>query len=200
MDEPIGLSPVPVPMRWLLSPVDWNVSDGGLTIAAGPRTDLFVDPETRAKTVTAPALTAPLQGDFTLSARVRADLAATFDAGVLVLWADPRAWAKLCLERSPDGRAMIVSVVTRDVSDDCNSFTVDGDHVWLRISRFGGTFAFHASTDAASWRLVRYFAHDEAPRMSVGFLAQSPTGEGCSVTFDDIRYSPDRPGDLRSGD
>ncbi|MBC6461797.1 DUF1349 domain-containing protein [Actinomadura sp. HBU206391] len=187
-------------MRWLLSPTDWSVSEGELTIAAGPHTDLFVDPETRTKTVTAPALVAPLRGDFTLSARVRADLAATFDAGVLVLWAGPRAWAKLCLERSPQGEATIVSVVTRDVSDDCNAFTVDGDQVWLRISRFGGTFAFHASTDGNHWRLVRLFAHDDASRMEVGFIAQSPTGDGCSVAFDDIRYSPDRPADLRNGD
>ncbi|GAA2072854.1 DUF1349 domain-containing protein [Actinomadura alba] len=200
MDEPIDLSPVPVPMRWLLTPKDWSVSDGALTITAGPRTDLFVDPETGVKTVTAPALTAPLPGDFTLSARVRADLTADFDAGVLMLWANPRAWAKLCLERSPQGESTIVSVVTRDVSDDCNSFTVDGDHVWLRISRFGGTFAFHAATDGRYWRLIRLFAHDEAQRMSVGFLAQSPTGDGCGVTFDDIRYSPGRPADLRNGD
>jgi regulation of enolase protein 1 (concanavalin A-like superfamily) len=200
MDEQIELSGVPAPMQWLLTPEDWRLSDGGLTITAGPRTDLFADPETRTKTVTAPALTAAVHGDFWLSARVRPELAATYDAGVLVLYAHPRAWAKLCLERSPQGRATVVTVVTREVSDDCNSFTVDDDHVWLRITRFGGTVAFHASGDGKFWQLVRYFTHDEAPHMKIGFLAQSPTGEGCSVTFDDIRCSPGRPGELRNGE
>ena len=199
-DEQVDLEGVPATMGWLLTPKAWDLADGTLSITAGPSTDLFVDPETGTKTVTAPALLGTLPGDFRLSARVRPELTATYDAGVLLLYAHARAWAKLCLERSPQGRATVVSVVTREVSDDCNSFSVDGDHVWLRITRFGGTVAFHASTDGAFWHLVRYFSHDEAARMRVGFLAQSPTGGGCQVTFDDIRHSPDRPADLRGGD
>jgi regulation of enolase protein 1 (concanavalin A-like superfamily) len=34
----------------------------------------------------------------------------------------------------------------------------------------------------------------------VGFEAQSPVGEGCGVRFEDIRYSPTRLGELRSGE
>ena len=68
---------------------------------------------------------------------------------------------------------MVVSVVTRGVSDDCNSFVVDGTSVWLRIARIGGAFAFHASTDGVGWSFVRYFALATAGEPSVGFAAQS---------------------------
>jgi regulation of enolase protein 1 (concanavalin A-like superfamily) len=213
MDQLLTISDVPAPFHWQRPPAGWDLSGERLTITAGPRTDLFVDPETGTETVTAPALTAAFDGDFQLSARVRADLTATFDAGVLVAYAHPRSWAKLCLERSPQGRATVVSVVTRGTSDDCNSFVVDGDAAWLRITRFGDTMAFHAATDgrclsppdgtqsgAPPWHLIRFFRHDEAQQMSAGFLAQSPTGEGCSAVFDDIGYSPTRPADLRSGE
>jgi regulation of enolase protein 1 (concanavalin A-like superfamily) len=200
MDQLLTISEVPAPFHWQRPPAGWDLSGERLTITAGPRTDLFVDPETGTETVTAPALTAAFDGDFQLSARVRADLTATFDAGVLVAYAHPRSWAKLCLERSPQGRATVVSVVTRGTSDDCNSFVVDGDAAWLRITRFGDTVALHAATDGSFWHLIRYFRHDEAQQMSAGFLAQSPTGEGCSAVFDDIGFSPTRPADLRNGE
>lgn len=139
-------------------------------------------------------------GDFLFSARVAVEFGASFDAGVLVLWRDERTWAKLCFEFSPEGRPMVVSVVTRGVSDDANAFVVDGPEVWLRIARIGDEFAFHASTDGRRWELVRHFALDGPGDLHVGFEAQSPTGEGCEVTFTDIRFDRRRLDDLRGGD
>ena len=60
-------------------------------------------------------------------------------------------------------------------------------------------FAFHASTDGAAWQLVRYFALDDSAGISAGFVAQSPTGEGCRAGFDEIRFEEGRLADLRSG-
>ena len=45
---------------------------------------------------------------------------------------------------------------------------------------------------------LRYFALD-AGSVRVGFLAQSPTGQGCSATFDHISYQPGAPENLRDG-
>jgi hypothetical protein len=33
----------------------------------------------------------------------------------------------------------------------------------------------------------------------IGFEGQSPTGDGCAVTFDEIRFRPERLADLRDG-
>ena len=162
---------------------------------------MFVDPQQSAEPkLNAPVLVGDPSGDFLLSARVTVDFAATYDAGVLVLYASDSVWAKLCFEYSPQREPMVVSVVTRGVSDDCNSFVVDGTSVWLRIARVGAAYAFHASTDGSGWSFVRHFALEAGAEPSVGFAAQSPTGEGCAVTFERIAYEATRLGDLRSGD
>jgi regulation of enolase protein 1 (concanavalin A-like superfamily) len=170
-----------------------------LTIEAVPRSDLFRDPQgAEPQLGAARRLVEPPEGDWLLSARVQADLCAAFDAGALILWADERTWAKLAFERSPQGAGMIVSVVTRGLSDDCNSTVVHDVAVWLRIARVGGAFAFHASRDGEHWDFVRHFALDGDPQ--VGFLAQSPTGDGLAATFSSIRLERTRLRDLRSGE
>lgn len=145
-------------------------------------------------------------GDFTLSARVRVvGERSTFDAGVLGLWRDDEHWAKLCFEFSPPGssvtasRAMVVSVVTDGWSDDVNSGVVDDDHIYLRIVRTGPAFAFHASPDGVRWDFVRLFRLAGSGLISVGFLAQAPTGPPCVARFDRIRLAEGAPSDLRDG-
>ena len=80
---------MPMPLRWLREPQSWSVPDGAsLLVAAGPRTDWFADPQLSAEpTLNAPALVGDPSGDFLLSARVTVDFAATYDAGVLALYA-----------------------------------------------------------------------------------------------------------------
>jgi regulation of enolase protein 1 (concanavalin A-like superfamily) len=118
----------------------------------------------------------PDRGDFTLAARVSVDFRSTFDAGVLLLWAHEHAWAKLCLELSPQGNPTVVSVVTRGVSDDCNSFVTERPEMWLRVARLGTAFAFHASTNGTSWELIRHFALDQDAEPFVGFSSSRPRG------------------------
>ena len=180
--------------------LDWTAPpQGPLRIEAGPRTDLFVDPGGAAPALDAPRLLGRVEGDFQLSARVSAELRATFDAGALIVHRDDHTWAKLALERSPEGEGMIVSVVTRGLSDDCNGRVVPGGSVWLRIARRGGACALHASDDGRRWELVRHFALDAPDGLAAGFLAQSPTGEGCAASFEDIRFAAVRLADLRDG-
>ncbi|HEY7795651.1 MAG TPA: DUF1349 domain-containing protein [Gaiellaceae bacterium] len=192
---------LPFPLEWLTEPASSSVrDDGSLVVTSGPRTDWFADPQRTAEPkLDAPALLGRVGGDFLLSARVTVDFAATYDAGVLVVHVSDRVWAKLCFEYSPDREPTVVSVVTRDVSDDCNSFVVDGSTVWLRIARLGAAFAFHASTDGSRWSLVRHFGLDLEAEPSIGFLVQSPTGAGCTATFDRIAFEAARLADLRSG-
>ena len=49
-------------------------------------------------------------------------------------------------------------------------------------------------------QLVRHFALPPAAEVAVGFMAQSPEGEGCQAMFDSIRYRTERLSDLRSGE
>ena len=169
-----------------------------LTLTAGPRTDLFVPPNGDPPVASAAIELHDVAGDFQLCARVAAPLAATFDAVALVVWASPEAWGKLALERSPQGDATIVSVVTRGVSDDANAWPA-GDTTWLRIARAGDSVAFHASPDGSVWALVRWFTFAGAREARAGFLVQSPTGEGLTGRFDEIAWSTEPLRDLRDG-
>lgn len=173
--------------------------DGPVTLTAAARTDWFVDPATGEATLDAEAQLEPVVGDFTLGAHVEVDFAATFDAGVLVVWRDQRTWAKLCFEYSPEREPMVVSVVTRGVSDDANSAVIGGNAVWLRIARIGGAFAFHYSLEGKRWHLVRHFALGGDGELQAGFLAQSPTGDGCSARFTHVRVRRETLADIRSG-
>src|SRR5471032_211863 len=146
--EPGSLLGLPFPLTWLRVPERWEIAAGALTIQAGGQTDWFVDPAGEAEPMlNAPALVGAVAGDFTLQARISVEFGSTFDAGVLMLHADDRCWAKLCFELSPQGLPMVVSVVTRGSSDDCNSRIVEGGGLWLRVARLGAAFAFHSSSD-----------------------------------------------------
>ncbi|MEU5906219.1 DUF1349 domain-containing protein [Micromonospora sp. NPDC047467] len=189
----------------------WRVDEanGAVTVSAQPRTDLFIDPsgsvdggEGPAPVLNAATLLGdlPPEGDFQFSARVTVAFGATFDAGVLLLWRDERCWGKLCFEFSPEAEPMIVSVICRGVADDANAFVVADRSVWLRVSRIGRVYAYHASLDGRTWQLIRVFGFDgETSRDRIGFAGQSPTGEGCGVTFDEIRFRAERLADLRDG-
>jgi regulation of enolase protein 1 (concanavalin A-like superfamily) len=186
--------------RWSGRPRAFNATGNGIEIDAGPDTDLFADPLADGLPVlTAPRLVGHVDGDLQLQARVDVGFAATYDAGALLVWVDETNWAKLCFEQVPDGRPMIVSVVTRGRSDDANGTVVDRGNVWLRVSRLGNAFAFHASTEGSAWQLVRYFALYPVSRVAYGFLAQSPTGKGCTATFSDISLRRQRLTELRDG-
>ncbi len=201
MEDHVTLSSLPAPLTWRTPPTEWWLSDAeSLTVTAGPITDLFINPQGGAPMLNAPRLLCPIEGDFLFSANVTVDFAAKFDAGVLLIWSDEAHWAKLCFEYSPRGIPMVVSVVTRDVSDDANGFEVANNQVWLRIARIGSAFAFHASTDGHQWELIRHFSLTAEAAIEIGLLAQSPTGSGCTATFDTVRFAAERLADIRSGE
>ncbi|HST82981.1 MAG TPA: DUF1349 domain-containing protein [Kineosporiaceae bacterium] len=189
-------------------PEAWSRGEqrGALNATALAHTDFYVNPggpdsadaESMLNAVT--LLGRPPEGDFQLSALVTVDFQAQYDAGVLFLWSDDKHWAKLCFEFSPAAEPMVVSVVTVDRSDDANAFVVDDRSVWLRMARVDGVYAYHASTDGKKWQLVRVFSlGDAVAEHTIGFEAQAPTGDGCTVTFDQIHFTQQRLDNIRDG-
>lgn len=198
--DSISIPNLPHPLHWLNPPESWNLSpEGQLTITSPGKADWFIDPQGAVNVSNAPVLLFPAADPCMLSAQVSVKHVATYDAGVLMVYEGPLAWAKFCLELSPRGDAMIVSVVTRGFSDDCNAFTVDGP-VYMRISKLEQAYAFHVSQDGKKWDLIRYFKLEDNRNAQLGFEAQSPTGDGCTASFRDIRFEPRLLTELRSGE
>lgn len=199
MDE-ITIPNLPHPLHWLNQAKSWDLSSKGEpSITAPAKTDWFIDPQGTVNVSSAPVLLFPISNPCILSARVTVDHLATYDAGVLMVYENPLAWAKLCLELSPQGRPTIVSVVTKGVSDDCNSFPLTGP-TYMRISKLEKAYAFHVSENSVIWELIRYFILDESRHTQMGFLAQSPMGNGCTASFADIHFEQRLLADIRSGE
>lgn len=170
-----------------------------LVIHAGVGTDAFVPPDGSPSTDRLPGVRMPLSSSpWAVSTCVEPTFRAAFDAGALVLRTKGAAWAKLAFERAPDGRVMAVSVVTRDRSDDANGPLVEGRGLWLRAAWTGQAHAFHISTDGNRWDFLRFFSLPD-PVVAIDFIAQSPTGTGCSVTFTEAKIANTAPQDLRDG-
>lgn len=196
----VDLTAIPQRLHWDVPPARYEGrGDDAMTITAPPRSDLFAAPDGSRTVESAPRLLFPVTGPCRLSARVSVDGDDAFDAGALMVRRSDRSWAKLCLERLPDGSKAVVSVVTRGHSDDCTSRTVEGDGIWLRIAVLEGSMAFHASDDGATWSLVRHFALDDGYSTRIGFACQAPVGDGCDARFDGVRFEPTLLDDLRSG-
>jgi hypothetical protein len=195
------LNSIPGEISWLNTPLSFDtVSGQSLEITAGPVSDWFHNPSADTVTNNAPvALFTPAGKNFTLSAKVSVDFKYTYDAGVLFLFVNENTWAKLCFEYSPQNEAMVVSVVTRGRSDDCNSTVIGSHTVYLRAYCQSNSVAFHYSTDGQYWRFVRHFTIGDLSELKIGFAAQSPTGKGCTVLFSEVNFRPGEIPDLRNG-
>lgn len=185
---PFMLLGLPSLLQWHGTPSDWRLTpDGGLSIVAGAQTDCFIEPAGAYAKDNAPcALWTPPDPNFLLSAKVTVGFSAAFDAGTIQLRATPTLWARVCFEYLPQGQPMVVSVVTRGVSDDCNSVVIDDNELYLRVARTPRTIAFHYSRDGHYWHFVRYFSLGAVENVRVGFSAQAPTGDTCTADFSEI--------------
>jgi len=104
----LKLPSLPFPLEPAGSPAPGcRILHGALILSAAAGTDMFVDPAGAAPEHVPDAgrfVGLPPAGDFTLAAQVRVEFASMYDAGVLLLHARDRHWAKLCFEYSPQLR------------------------------------------------------------------------------------------------
>src|SRR5689334_9009688 len=131
------LPTIPGEFQWQIPPIDWSLeAQQRLVILAGAETDWFIDPDGNYTKDNAPCAVAQITDDhFLLSAKVAVEFASAFDAGALQIRVAEDRWAKFAFEYSPQRQPTIVSVVTRRVSDDCNSVVIDGSEIYLRVAR-----------------------------------------------------------------
>jgi len=186
--EQPSLEGIPAPLTWQNEPVAWQVQHGTLTLRSGKESDWFVDPFDNTIHKSAPILLFQPADDYILTAKVRVTFTTKWDAGALMVWADDHHWAKLSYELSPDKKPTMVTVVTRGVSDDCNSMTIPGNEIYLQIAKSGPAYVFYASTDGKDWQVLRVFSLGDTRKPRVGFESQSPAGSGTEAIFSEIHY------------
>lgn len=175
-------------LSWENKPLGVTYDLGKLTIIAGRKTDMFRDPNATYNTDNAPKLLFPADSNFVFTVGITHSFANKWDAGGMVLKADSANWIKFCFEKDYTGARRVVSVVTRDISDDCNSVALTSNTVFFKMAKAGKVVTLYYSSDRKSWMLVRHFQFESSKPMMLGLLSQSPTGEKCSVTFSGIQY------------
>lgn len=149
---------------------------------------MFRDPNVTYNTDNAPKLLFTPDDDFVLTARIEHSFASKWDGGAIVLKTDEMHWVKFCFEMDYTGAHRVVSVVTNDVSDDCNSVELKQNDVYYKIAKAGNVVTLYFSSDSSTWFLVRHFQYNAVGTLRIGFLAQSPTGTHNAVKFSAFTY------------
>lgn len=183
-----NISAIPHKLFWENKPLSYTLVNNELTIVAGEKTDMFRDPNVTYNTDNAPKLLFKADEDFVLSASIEHSFINKWDGGAIIIKSDSLNWVKFCFEKDYTGARRVVSVVTKNISDDCNSVEINSDKVFYKIAKAGNVVTLYYSTEGTKWFLVRHFQFDAKPGFKVGFLAQSPTGTRCQVKFSNIKY------------
>ena len=196
----VQIKSIPFKMFWENTPQNYSATDSSLTITAGAKTDMFRDPNVTYNTDNAPKLLFKPDKDFVLTASIEHAFASKWDGGAIILKQDSLNWVKFCFEKDYTGARRVVSVVTKNISDDCNSVQILTNKVFYKIAKADNVITLYYSLNGADWFLIRHFQFDASGNFYVGFLAQSPTGERCEVNFSHISYTAKKIKDPYAGD
>jgi len=187
-NDTVRISGIPFPLTWDNAPLKFSAKTNQIIMTAGAKTDMFRDPNVTYNTDNAPKLLFKPDDNFTISASVEHAFASKWDGGAIVIKQDSLHWIKFCFEKDYTQAKRVVSVVTKDFSDDCNSIQMNTNKVFYKLAKADNVITLYYSTDGTSWYLIRHLEFEFNNQFRVGFLAQSPTGQSCTVKFSDIRY------------
>ncbi|MCA4899558.1 MAG: DUF1349 domain-containing protein [Bacteroidota bacterium] len=184
----LKINSIPYALEWHNQPLSYKIHNDILTIVAGPKTDMFRDPNVTYNTDNAPKLLFTADSNFVFSTSIEHSFSNKWDGGAIVLIQDSLNWVKFCFEKDYTGARRVVSVVTKDISDDCNSVEIKSNRVFYKVAKADNVITMYYSEDNRKWFLVRHLQFNSSRNFKVGFLAQSPTGTRCEVKFSDIKY------------
>jgi len=186
--DSIRINSIPYGMFWQNKAEKFSSNNNELIMVAGEKTDMFRDPNVTYNTDNAPKLLFRPDNDFILIASIEHSFSSKWDGGAIVLKQDSLNWIKFCFEKDYTGAKRVVSVVTKNISDDCNSVEIKTSKVYYKLAKADNVITLYYSPDGKKWFLIRHLQFDTDKHLTLGFLAQSPTGKKCEVKFSNISY------------
>jgi hypothetical protein len=166
-------------LRWINEPNEYSIGNNSITIKAGPKTDFFNDPSTNSVIASAPLLYKEISGDFIATALLKPEFSDMWNALSIMMHIDDRNWIKLAFENSDATGKSIVTVVTRNISDDANGVILnETDLVWLKLARKIDNYSLHWSVDGENYKMARLAAMPHSDSVKIGISAQCPVGDG----------------------
>ena len=163
--------------NWLNTPEIFKIKDGTLTIETAKGSDFFNNPEDGQLTGNAPFLFREMEGDFVAKALVTPDFSSQWNAIALMVYLDSDHWIKFAFENSDATGPSIVTVVTKELSDDANGVMLtDTKAVWLKLIRKGNNYAMLWSKNDSDYKMARLTTLPKTPSIKIGIEAQCPVG------------------------
>jgi len=186
--DSIRINSIPYGMFWQNKAEKFSSNNNELIMVAGEKTDMFRDPNVTYNTDNAPKLLFRPDNDFILIASIEHSFSSKWDGGAIVLKQDSLNWIKFCFEKDYTGAKRVISVLTKNISDDCNSVEIKTSKVYYKLAKADNVITLYYSLDGNKWFLIRHLQFDTDKNLTLGFLAQSPTGKKCEVKFSNISY------------
>jgi uncharacterized protein len=198
--DSVTVKGIPYKLAWQNKPLSFTKLPNGFSIVAGEKTDMFRDPNVTYNTDNAPKLMFKPDDDFVLMVAIEHGFSTKWDGGAIVLKADSINWIKFCFEKDYTGKRRVVTVVTKNISDDCNSAEINSNRIFYKIAKADNVITMYYSLDGKQWLLVRHLQFDTPKGFEAGFLAQSPLGKKCRVKFTNISYQAKKIKDPYAGE
>jgi regulation of enolase protein 1 (concanavalin A-like superfamily) len=188
-------------LRWLNEPKSFKLEQNSLTVVAEKGTDFFNNPEDGSIISTAPLLFKQIAGDFVAKALVRPDFSSMWNAVAIMVHIDSTHWIKFAFENSDATGQSVVSVVTKDLSDDANGVILaEQDMLWLKLIRKGNIYSMLWSQDDKTYKMARLTAMPSVDSLKIGIEAQCPVGESATHEIRYFNVEKKTVEDLRKGE
>lgn len=176
--------------------------NGKIEMTAGKSTDFFIEPGSPPYELSnAPLLLKEVDNTkpFTFSFKTTPQHSVKYDAGMAFIYINYKNWLKFAFEADERMNHRLVTVKTKDFSDDNNHDAIQSPSVYMKISSDTKVVGFYYSIDSKEWQLVRVFKNDYPSVIKVGIGTQSPAGEGNKSLFEEIKFSDQSVKDFRLG-
>lgn len=173
-----------------------------IEIPAGAETDFFIEPGLPPyEKANAPLLLKTVDNTkpFTFSFKTTPVHKVKYDAGMAFIYIDDKHWLKFAFEADERMNKRLVTVKTKDFSDDNNHDAIKSSSVYLKISSDTKVVGFYYSIDGKSWQLVRVFKNEYPSTIKIGIGSQSPAGKGNKSVFENFKFSETSVKDFRMG-
>jgi len=154
--DSIRINSIPYGMFWQNKAEKFSSNNNELIMVAGEKTDMFRDPNVTYNTDNAPKLLFRPDNDFILIASIEHSFSSKWDGGAIVLKQDSLNWIKFCFEKDYTGAKRVVSVVTKNISDDCNSVEIKTNKVYYKLAKAGNVITLYYSLEGKKWFLIRH--------------------------------------------
>jgi hypothetical protein len=176
---------------WINPPPRWSGDAAALEIETGEGGDWWRETFYGYSFATGHAWVAPVEGDFSVSARVSGDYGTLYDQAGLMLLGAGEAWAKAGVEFT-DG-AMHFSVVVSCPKSDWSQLRLDGidpaAEVAVRLTRHDDALRVQYALAGGPWRMARLAPFPAGPARA-GVMACSPRRSGFRARLSEVAIGP----------